>query len=495
MSAALILVGLEGDGALNQRLYRGLRSAILDGRLRPRGRLPSSRRLAAELGLSRNVVLAAFDQLLGEGYIEGRGGSGTYVSGSLPDPEIREQRRGPSSSPPIAIRLSRHAQAVVAARPLPAPGSPPPGRPLPYDFRYGRPSLENFPQALWSRLVTRRVRAMSTRTLGYGRAAGFTPLREVIADYLRRARGVRATAEQVVIVNGTQQAIDLAARMLVDRGDRVVVEEPGYQAARQAFLGFGARLVPVPVDADGLDVAALPQRGSVRLAYVTPSHQFPLGGILPLDRRLQLLRWAEQRGAYLIEDDYDSEFRFDTRPVEALQGLDRADRVLYVGSFSKVLFPSLRVGYLVVPEALVPVATALKFLMDYATPTFEQEVLTDFIGEGHFERHLRRVRGQYAARRNVLLEALHQSLGDQVEVVGAEAGLHVVVYLRGLAATAVPALAARAAASGVGIYPLAPYYLRPPRRAGLILGYASLNERDLRAGVRAFAEIYAGARA
>lgn len=485
-----MLIRFLGEGALKQRLYRGLRAAILDGRLPSRVRLPSSRTLASEMRVSRNVVVAAYAQLLGEGYIEGRLGSGTYVSATLPDPAITPWYSStPTPTRRLELRLSQHACEALALRPPPVPGQPE-KRPLLYDFRYGQPALEEFPHATWSRLVMRRVQLMSTRTMAYGQIRGFAPLREAIADYLRRARGVDASAKQVIIVNGTQQALDLAARMLVDRGDSVVVEDPCYEAARQVFLGLGAHLIPNPVDADGLDVTKLPQGRAVRLAYVTPSHQFPLGGVLPLDRRFELLRWAEQTGAYILEDDYDSEFRYETRPVEAMQGLDRAGRVLYMGSFSKVLFPSLRVGYLLVPEELVPAAKALKFLMDRATPTFEQEVLAEFIREGYFERHLRRMRVLYAARRRILLDALRQVLGDRLEVAGTEAGLHVVIYLRGLLATAVPALVARAAASGVGIYPVAPYYLKPPRRAGLILGYAALNERDIRAGVRAFAKVF-----
>jgi GntR family transcriptional regulator/MocR family aminotransferase len=485
-----MLIQFEGDGALHQRLYRGLRAAILDGRLPPRVRLPSTRSLAGEMRVSRNVVMAAFAQLLGEGYIEGRVGSGTYVAATLPDSAVTPCQNGTSTpARRIETRLSQYAREVLSLQLLPAPGESQKQRLL-YDFRYGQPALEDFPHATWSQLVMQRVRLMSTRTMAYGRARGFGPLREAIADYLRRARGVDATARQVIIVNGTQQALDLAARMLVDRGDRVVVEDPCYQAARQVFLGVGARLLATPVDADGLDVTKLPRGEAVRLAYVTPSHQFPLGGVLPLGRRLELLRWAEQAGAYVLEDDYDGEFRYETRPIEAMQGLDRMGRVLYIGSFSKVLFPSLRVGYLVVPEELVVPAAALKFLTDGATSTFEQEVLAEFIGEGHFERHLRRMRVLYAARRSILLDALRQAFGDRLEVAGAEAGLHVVIYLRGLLASAVPALVARAAASGVGIYSIAPYYLDPPQRAGLMLGYAALNERDIRAGVRAFAEVF-----
>lgn len=484
-----ILVRLEGKGPLHQRVYRGLRAAILDGRLPPRARLPSTRALAEELAVSRNVVLAAFTQLLDEGYVSSRHGSGTYVSATLPDTALAPWRgRARAPAPRISIRLSKQARQVVSLRPLPPPGAVPSGHRLAYDFRYGRPALEEFPQALWTRLVTRRARALSTRSLGYGRPRGLPPLREAIAEYLRRSRGVRASAEQVLIVSGTQQALDLAGRLLLDPGDRVVLEEPSYQAARQLFLALGARLCPTPVDEEGLRVAELP-RGKVRMAYVTPSHQFPLGGVLSLARRFELLRWAEATGAYILEDDYDGEFRYDARPLEAVQGLDRAGRVLYVGSFSKVLFPSLRIGYLVIPENLMAAAASLKFLMDCATPTFEQEVLVDFLAEGHFERHLRTMRALYARRRAVILEALQQGLGDRLEVVGADAGLHLVLYLRGLTSAALPGFLARAAQHGLGIYPLAPYYLRPPRRAGIMLGYAGQTERELRAGARLFIEL------
>lgn len=485
-----MLIRLEGEGALHQRLYRGLRSAICDGRLPPRARLPSTRALAAELQLSRNVVVTAFAQLHAEGFLESRVGSGTYIA--EPADELVTAAAAPVASRPPA-RLSRQAEDILALRPLPAPGQPRRQR-LPYDFRYGQPALEEFPHAAWSRLVARQGRERAMRAMDYGSARGFAPLREAVAGYLRRSRGVRAQADQLIIVNGTQQAFDLVSRLLVDRGDRVIVEEPGYQAARQVFLGHGARLTAVPVDDDGLMVSELPAQGAVdpplRLAYVTPSHQFPLGGVMPRERRLALLRWAERHGAYVLEDDYDSEFRFETSPVEALHGLDRSGRVLYTGSFSKALFPSLRVGYLVVPKELMPAVTALKYLMDVATPTFEQEVLARFIEDGSFERHLRRMRVRYGARRQVLLEALTRAFGDRVKVIGAAAGLHLVIELAGLPHREVPALIERAAARGVGVYPLDPYYQRPPERAALLMGYAALAERDLRAGVQALVQAF-----
>lgn len=485
---------LDGDGALNQRVFRGLRRAILDGRLASGARLPSTRNLAIDLGVSRNVVLAAFEQLTAEGYVRGRTGSGTFVSESLPDaalaPWSASQIAASGGPPPC---LSAVARRIVALEPLPPPGAPiVPG--LLYDFRYGLPSIGDFPHRTWARLVGRRARGMTIRTLRYGRTLGFGPLREAIADYVRRARGVNATSEQVIVVNGTQQALDLVARLLLDPGDGVVIEEPGYQAARQVLLAAGARLVPTRVDRSGLDVSRLPRSRQATMAYVTPSHQFPLGGILSLPRRLELLQWAAEKGAYIVEDDYDSEFQYEGRPVESVQGLDRSGRVIYIGTFSKVLFPSLRIGYLVVPESFVPAVAAVKFLMDCHTPTFEQEVLADFIREGHFERHLRRSRAHNASRRAALIEALDRVLGGSVEVSGANAGVHVVVWLDDVPPSRLDAIVRRAAARKLGIYSIAPYYMRRPTRSGLLLGYACLTEREIRDGIGVLGSVLRGLR-
>ena len=487
-----MFVSLRGRGPLNQRLYRGLRQSILEGRLAPGTRLPSTRNLAGDLGLSRNVVLMAFDKLLDEGYVEARVGSGTYVSTSLPDAAIAPWRsRVPETASAPPPQLSVQARRVLALAPLPAPTAPIRSG-LRYEFRYGLPGIADFPADAWSRVIARRARGLRIGSLRYGRARGYQPLREAIARYVTRARGVVASPEQVIIVNGSQQALDLVCRLLVDPGDRVVVEEPCYQGARHVFLAAGARLFPARVDGAGLDVTSLPRRGPTRLAYVTPSHQFPLGGVMPLGRRLDLLRWAEETGAHVLEDDYDSEFRYEGGPVEAVQGLDRSGRVLYAGTFSKVLFPSLRIGYLIVPPAMVPAVAAMKFLMDMHTPTFEQEALADFIVEGHFERHLRRSRIRNAARRAALLVALDEHLGDRVEVVGANAGVHVVVWLRGIDASHVDAIRHRAAEHGVGVYGVAPHYLHAPRRAGLLFGYACLSERDIREGVAVLSTVLRG---
>ena len=405
---SIVIVTLDGEGPLNRRLYRAIREAIVAGTLPPATRVPSTRALARDLGLSRNVVLAAFEQLLSEGYVEARAGSGTFVSATLPDARPAQPRRREVPHSPAVPRLAAYAKRITALAPLPAVGRPVrPG--LLYDFRYGLPAMSEFPQDTWTRLVTRHARSMSLGSLRYGRALGFLPLRQAIADYVSRTRGVVADAERVMIVNGSQQALDIVARLLVDDGDRVAIEEPSYLSARHVFAAAGAQLVPVPVDAEGMDVTRLPRRTPVRLAYLTPSHQFPLGGVLPKARRVALLDWARQADALVVEDDYDSEFWYDGRPIEAIQGLDTEQRVLYIGTFSKVLFPSLRLGYLIVPESLVTASAAIKFLSDRHAPLFDQEILCQFISGGHFERHVRRSRARNAARRAAMLEAFHGS--------------------------------------------------------------------------------------
>lgn len=486
-----MFVKVDGQGPLSAQISRSFRRAVLAGELSPATRLPSSRALAQELGVSRNTVLLAYDQLLAEGYVVGRGGSGTYVTSALPDTALptdagRESPGVPPVSPP---RLSAYGRRLVQAPIPPFPSSPPDGR-LRHDFRYGVPTVREFPHGTWRRLLARRARAASPGSMSYGPPEGYPPLRAAIAAYLRRARGVGCDREQVVVVNGSQQALDLTARALLDPGDRVVIEEPHYQGARLVFLAAGARLVPGPVDADGLDIGRLPQEGArARLAYVTPSHQFPTGVVMSLGRRLALLEWARRADAHVIEDDYDSEYRYEGRPIEAVQGLDRAGRVIYVGTLSKVLFPALRLGYLVLPEPLVEAFRRAKWATDRHTGTLEQEVLAEFIGDGHFERHLRRSRTRNAARRAALLDAVATHLGDRVEVVGANAGVHLLVWLRGIAPMALAPLVRRAAGVGVGVYPVAPYYLTPPRQAGLLLGYAALTEPEIRAGIRRLASV------
>ena len=349
------------------------------------------------------------------------------------------------------------------------------------------PALDAFPFDVWQKITTRHWRRPQRDLLGYGDPAGHRPLREAIASYLGAARAVRCRPEQVIVVAGTQQAIDLVARVLLDPGDSVWVEDYGYLAARGALTAAEARLVPVPVDEEGIDVAAGARLcADARLAYVSPSHQYPLGVTLSLGRRLALLEWASRTGAWVVEDDYDSEFRYSGRPLAAMQGLDEEGRVIYLGTFSKVLFPSLRMGYMVVPEDMVEAFTAARALVGWCSPVVDQSIVADFIGEGHFARHIRRMRALYAERQAALVAAARRELGGLLEVGAAAAGMH----LTGRLPDGVDdAAASRAAvAAGVQTQPLSAFALeRHYRRGGLLLGYAAYNEREIRDGVRKLA--------
>jgi len=481
-------LGLDGRGALHRQAYRSLREAILAGRLAPGARLPSSRGLAAEAGMARNTVIQAYDQLVAEGYAETRHGAGTFVASHLPaapEPAARARRRSAGAR---ASRLSTHGERVRGLAPHGGLSWNLPRAQLPFDFRYGEPAYADLPYASWCRLLGRRAREATRRELDYGPPGGAPELREALAGYLARARGVACESAQLLVVSGSQQAIDLAARLLVDPGAGAVVEDPHYPGMRLALEAAGAEILALPVDDEGLPVDALPERG-VRLACVTPSHQFPTGVVMPLARRLELLAWARRAGAFVLEDDYDSEFRYDGLPIEALQGLDRDERVLYVGTVSKVLFPALRIGYLVVPEPLTGVFLAGKAIADTGSAGLEQRALAEFIEDGSFERHLRRARIRHGARRRALLAAIEEHLGDAVEVTGANAGLHVVLWVRCAPAQRAAELRQRAAAVGVGVYSVRPFYRRPPRRAGLLLGYAGLDEDAILEGVRRLASV------
>lgn len=481
----MTLVSLDGRGALYEQLYRALRDAIRDGLLAPGRRLPATRRLASDLEVSRNTVLGAYSLLRSEGYTVARVGSGTYVSSTLPEAYLlagarRENGRGGSA--PAPVRLSRHGRWVAELGGGRRRRDDPRFAGVLYDFSYGRLAYDDFPHAVWQRALSRASRETSAASLDYGDPAGEPPLREAVAEYLGRVRGVRCEPERIVVVNGSRQGLDLAARLLLDPGDAAVLEDPHFDEARRLLTAWGVRTLTVPVDDDGLRPERLPRDDDrVRLAYVTPSHQFPSGGVLPLERRLELLEWAEGEGVYIVEDDYDSEFRYEGRPVEAVQGLDRRGRVIYLGTFSKVMSPALRVGYLVLPERLAPAFREAKWLADCHTPRLVQRALAAFLAEGHFERHLRRVRTRNAGRRRALLEALDVHLGDRIEVAGSNAGVHLLLRVPDLPAAAVPGLLERAARRGVRVYSALHYYASPPDHAELLLGYASMTERQIEA--------------
>lgn len=473
------VIPLSNDGEpLSRQIYLWFRQAILRDQMKSDERLPSTRELAEHLDVSRTVVVLAYEQLLAEGFVHGRPGSGTYVTGGLASapPNLRASR--------AKVRLSRFGRAVAAAAPkigVPAAraGS------LRYDFEYGRSDIELFPFETWRRILLRHARKAPVRELDYAPAGGSLALREALADHLRRSRAVVCDPSQIIIVSGSQQALDLISRVLVDRGDGVAIENPCYQGTREVLRSIGARLLPVAVDADGLNPASLPERA--RIALVTPSHQFPTGAILPLARRLALLEWARRADALLVEDDYDGEFRYEEQPLQSLQGMDNDGRVIYIGTFSRTIFPALRIGYLIVPKSLTAVFTSAKWLCDRHTATLEQETLAEFISSGMYERHLRRVRRRNVSRRKVLLEAVDKYLGDRVKVTGYGAGAHVVLWpQRRMTERAV---LEAAASRGVGIYAISPYFLTQPAKSGFMLGYSRMKEADIGEGIRRLRQV------
>lgn len=490
IASVMVFLDRSSRAPLHSQLYGALRGDILRGRLKGGARLPSTRDLAAELGVSRNTVMNAYLHLQAEGYTEGKVGSGTYVAGSLPDGLLRVRPGSPGSAPstwvdgrPPGRRISSRGQILAATPPIAtARGG---GRPL--AFRPCVPALDAVPRREWKRLSARRWRLPPDGLLGYGDPAGYRPLREAIAGRLGAARAVRCSWEQVVVVSGSQQALDLSARVLLDPGDEAWVEDPGYAGARAALVGAGARIVPVRVDGEGLDVAAGETTSpEARLACVTPSHQYPLGSTMSLRRRLALLEWAGRSGAWVLEDDYDSEYRYSGRPLEALQGLDAAGSVVYVGTFSKVLFPGLRLGYLVVPPDLVDAFVAAREITDRHPPGVEQAVLADFIGEGHFSRHVRRMRALYAERRGALLEAAERELRGLLDVKPAEAGMHLVGFLP--EGEDDREASRRAASRGVEAPPVSAFSLGPPEEGGLVLGYAAFDKPEIDEGAKALAD-------
>ncbi len=396
---------------LYRQIYERIRGTILGGGLAPGTRLPSSRTLAKDLGVSRNTVEVAFSQLEAEGFLIRKVGAGTYVTTAVPGPDRAARRsRTPAPLPAADVgreSLSKRGRGVVhAARQAEAEPS---NHRL---FAACLPSLESFPLGTWRRLVARHSRLWHRESLFHGSPAGYRPLREALVTYLATARGVRCDWRQIVILTSTQQALDLTARLLLDAGDPVWLEEPGYLGARAALQGAGASVVPVPVDGDGLTVeAGIAQAPAARIAYVTPSHQYPTGVTMSLGRRLALLEWAARAPAWVIEDDYDSEFRYGGRPFAAMQGLDAGGRVIYTGTFNKILFPALRLAYVVVPDGLVDAFAAARTIVDGCSPSFMQAVVADFIVAGYLSSHIRRMRALYHERRDVLLEAIAEHLG------------------------------------------------------------------------------------
>ena len=463
----MLYLELDGQGARYAQLARALKSAILHGQMKAGSRLPATRVLATELGVSRNTVLTAYEMLCAEQLASAAVGSGTFVAASM----------APSTAP--AGKAAVPAQTRYAARlrrlpPLALRSSAPRLR---FDLQYGEPLVDPPLATAWRRELARATLRSDWR---YPSSSGLRALREAICEYLARRRGVVCAADDVCIVSGAQQAVSLLARVLLDEGDSVVVEDPGYALALQALQAHGARLVPVPVDAQGLCLDALP-RTAPRCIHVTPSHQFPSGAVMSLDRRMALLAYAAKRRCWIIEDDYDGEFRYDAQSIPALRSLDVNRRVIYVGSFSKVLFPGLRLGYVVCPAGLRDDLVAAKLLDDVACSGIEQAALAELMRSGGFDRHLRRTSVELRRRRAALLDGLKRHCAAHLVVNDSRAGMHVVAWLPGWPARRVDALVAHAGERGLGLHPIGPHYRRTPAPAGLLLGYAGLSAKQLRA--------------
>lgn len=463
---------LDGRGPLYDQLTRALKASILDGRIAAGTQLPPTRELAEELEISRTTVLAAYEQLRAEGFIDGRVGSGSFVSHLQTRPLTHH-------APTTVDAPSRYAQRARNVRNWDIPRL---HRGLRYNLEYGYPLINPTLNNAWGREL---ARAAAYTRLNAIDVAGLSALRRQTCDYLARRRGVHAQPEDVLIVSGTQQAINLAARVLVNEGDQVVLEEPHYFLAHQALAAHGAELVAVRTDEHGLVCEELPAQ-SPRMIYVTPSHHFPTGAVLSMQRRLDLLHYAAEHQCWILEDDYDGEFRYDGHPLAALRSLDEQDRVIYVGTFSKVMFGGLRLAYMVVPAALRSDFLSAKYLSDMASPVIEQAALARFMENGGFERHLRMARKELKARRETLIAGLKEHARDRVEITDTHAGMHLMVWLRGYDAARREALVAYAHEHGLGLHPISPLYLHAPERQGLLLGYCGLSVNELREAMRLF---------
>jgi GntR family transcriptional regulator / MocR family aminotransferase len=468
------------DTPLFRQVYLQLRSAILTRRLRPGTKLPSTRELASQLGVSRSAVVVAYEQLLAEGYTAGRRGSGTYVSSDLPEPiEGRRRRR----KKPVAAVASNDApmQSIADFVDVTVQSDQRP-------FNLGRTLVDARTAELWRKLNGRLFRSLGPIHLGYSDPRGSIELRNTICDYLRAARGARCDPEQIVVTTGTQHGIDIVIRVLPGLSREVWVEDPGYPLTRQALLAAGAKVRPIPVDRQGIDVAAgIRSAPNARAVFVTPSHQFPTGVVLSMARRLELLAWARAKGAWIVEDDYASEFRYGGRPLASLQGLDEGERVIYIGTLNKALFPGLRIGYAVVPHALLRAFVAARYLMDRQPSTLSQALVAAFMEEGHFAAHIRRIRLLYRDQRDELVAALNYRLGEDLTVDAPDQGMHLVAFTRrGLSDIAIERAGRQ---HGVIVRAMSRLYVAAPARSALVLGFSGYPRHTITPAVERLAQV------
>lgn len=465
-------ISLVGRHNLSGEIYRQLRQAILDGRLRAGERLPPTRELAGRLSVSRTTVTVAYDRLSAAGFVKTRIGAGTFVSDGVKvgaDNGRPTRRLQPESLQPREVWKS-----VPLLKPFEEPAR--------YDFRSGIPDGTLFPYQRWRRLVSNELKRRDRLVGIYADPAGDDDLREAVARHIGVSRGIEASAEDIVITSGTQQALDLLAKVLVEPGATVALEDPCYSPSRWLFRSHGIRTAGIPVDGDGLIVDAIPE--GVRLVYATPSHQYPLGVTLALDRRIALLDWAARNGAAIIEDDYDSEFRYGGRPIEPLKTLDRDGRVIYIGSFSKTLLPALRMGFVLVPPSLRDATRRAKFMADWHSPLVTQRALARFIDDGDFARHVRRMNRIYQARHERILEILSRDFADLLEVIPSSTGLHISAFARSADVDRFQALRERAAGAGVAVQELSRFAHDPPGRPGLLLAYGAIPTSRIAEGMR-----------
>ncbi len=467
-------INLVGRKDLSGEIYRHLRRAIVDGRLRPGEVLPPTRELARRLSVARMTVTVAYDRLAAEGFVSSRVGSGTFVAEHATAVSRYSRKLQPEGERNGALR----PRPIWNLIPLVSAFA----RPADFDFRSGVPDVSLFPHEKWRRLMSRALRSEALRGGVYGDPTGYTPLREVVARHVGIARGMEITPDDVTIVNGTQQGLDLVARTLVAPRDRVALEDQGYPLARRLFESLDLRIRSVPVDENGLVVEALPR--SARLVYVTPSHQYPLGVSMSLQRRRALLEWADRHNAAIIEDDYDSEFRFRDRPVEPLKTLDQNGRVIYIGSFSKTILPTIRVGFVVTPPSLHAAVRRAKQLTDWHTAMPLQVALAEFIETGEFSRHVRKMHEAYRVRREIILEILTEQFGDYLEVVPSIAGLHITALARTASPEEISAIVRNASELDVAVQELSTFTLVQSGRAGLVVGYGAIPSTHIREGLR-----------
>lgn len=485
-----MLISLSGDEgiSLQCQLFEKLRGLILGGTLKSGERLPASRALSETLGVSRNTIILAYARLADEGYIEMRESVGTFVSSQIPDTTLLAARNPVEEPGPGAVAPpSPSPQSSLRAQTLLNPHR----RRLIADFWVGRPDPRSFPTKIWTKLIHNRLLSAGAALTEYKDPAGLRELRQAIVDHLRPARGIKATAEQVIIVGGCQDGLNLISRMLLSQAATVVLEDPCYQGAAYLFESLGARIHPIAVDAKGIVTERLPNQRRC-IAYVTPSHQYPLGVTLSLDRRLELIRWAATTDSYILEDDYDSDFRFNGPPIAALKGLDHPGRVIYLGTFSKCMGAGLRIGYVLVPLTLVQLAQQTKTLMSNGQPWLEQAALADFMRTGAYQRHLRKIRQLYLSRRNALLSSLDRHFGES-EILGAQAGMHVVWRLPDRLPSAIE-LESIALGAGVGVYAVGSGGAVELGAGGdsdrhLVLGFSSLTEREIELGIARLAAV------